>query len=146
MADFSYQGTFDGVERSERDFNVANGTTASIAIGDIVTMADGFAAKTGNGEANATGFYGLAVEASNETTGAAGTVKVVYHTSGLILRGIPSTPGNLDPAILFDRVSLDLDGSTQKVDENDPNAAYSLFIWDYNTTNGTIDVVLLSNY
>jgi len=146
MADFTYQGTLDGVEPTERIFNVVAGAAASIASGQVVELANGYAVLVANGECDDTGFYGLAVSTSTDTVGAAGTVSVVYHATGLVVRGLPTTAGNLDPAILFDRVSMDVGGSTQTVDENAPNAAHSMLIMDYDDTNDTIDVALLSNY
>ena len=144
MADFTYQGTQDGVEPTQSEFDVASGTTASIAIGDVVVMANGFAAKVADGGCNAIGVYGLAVSASDETAAAAGTVSVVHHPNGLVLRGAPS--GTPAAANVFDPVSMDVDGGTgvQTVDENDTGAGYALIVKSFDNTAGTIDVVLQS--
>ena len=146
MSDFRYVGTVNGAEPTERDFAVAAGGTATIAIGDVVVIANGYAAKVADGGANAAGFYGLAISASDETATADGTVRVQFVVGdALIVRGAPTTAGNLAAAILFDRVSMDVDGNgVQTVDENDPGAAYALLIWDYNATDDTIDVALLN--
>jgi hypothetical protein len=146
MSDFRYVGTVNGAEPTERDFNVVAGTTASIAIGDVVVIANGYAAKVADGGCAAAGFYGLATSASDETAAANGTVRVQFVVGdALIVRGAPTTASNLAAAILFDRVSMDVDGNgVQTVDENDPNAAYALFIWDYDDADDTIDVALLN--
>jgi hypothetical protein len=148
MANFTYQGTADGEAPGEMELNVAvSGTASTIKIGDIVVVANGYASQAGNGGCVTRDMiYGLAVSDSTEAVAAEGTVKFIYSHSGLILRGTPTTPANLAVGILFDNVSLDLSGTTQTVDENDPSAAYCLKIMDYNTTNGTIDVALAAEF
>lgn len=141
MANFSYQGTVDGVQPTEQEFDVASGTTASISVGDIVTIANGYAAFTADDGCTTDGLHGLAVEDSDETTTAAGKVKVLYSTSGLKLRGVPNTASNLATAILFDRVTIDVSSTTQTVDEDDAGGGICT-ITGYDSTNGTIDIVL----
>ena len=138
MADFTYQGTVDGSEPVETVFDTSTG---SLAYGDIVEMLNGYAEKVADGGCIvATSWYGLALETENSSS----KVRVLHSPAGLILRGAPTTAGNLATAIKFDNVSLDVSGGVQKVDENDPNAAYALTIVDYNTTNSTIDVMVRS--
>ncbi len=142
MADFRIVGTVDGSEPIQKTFNVASGAAATIAPGDLVVAANGYAAKCADAGCAAAGIYGMAVSTSTDTVAAAGEVSVVYSANGLIVRGAPTTPGNLAAAIVFDRVTLDVAAGTQKVDENDPNGI--LTIVDYDATSGqeTIDVVL----
>ena len=145
MPNFEYKGVIAGQEPENRDFNVASGTTSSIVPGDIVVIADGFAAKVANGGAAAGNLLlGLARSTSTETTTAAGTVNVDYHPSGLIVRGVATTPANLAAAVLFDKVTVDVDGNgVQTIDENDAGAILIYdFVGDDFTTTGLIDVVL----
>jgi hypothetical protein len=86
--------------------------------------------------------HGLVVKASTETAGAAGTVSVLHSPAGLVLRGTPTTPANLAVAVLFDRVTIDVTGTTQTVDEDDANGVATIV--GYNVANGTIDVVVAS--
>ena len=145
MANFSYAGVVGGGSPEERTFDVASGTTASIAIGDVVVVADGYAALVSNGGGTTGQRLGLAKSASTETSTAAGTVLVDFAPQGLIVRGKATTPSNLATALLFDKVTIDVSGSTITIDENDTtNGACT--IWrligtDYTTT-GLIDAVL----
>lgn len=145
MADFIYKGVLGGSEPEERTFDVVAGGTATIAIGDIVAIANGYAAKVADGGmAAGNGLYGLAISDSDETATAAGTVKVQYSPCGLVVQGTATTPGNLAAGVLFDKVTIDVDGSgNQTVDENDAGAAliYSFVGATYATT-GLVKVVL----
>lgn len=144
MADFVSCGPVDGMSAIQREFNVASGTTASIAIGDLVVVDNGFAAKVANGGCGAGNiFVGIAISASDETAGTAGTVQVMYHPSGLIVEGIATTPGNLVAGVLFDKVTVDV-GVTgdQTIDENDAGALTIWEIFDDSTTTGRVRVVL----
>ncbi|OPX88985.1 MAG: hypothetical protein A4E53_01718 [Pelotomaculum sp. PtaB.Bin104] len=138
MANFTYQGTVGGVSPETKVFNVvAGGSGGSILQGDLVTVDNGYAALVGNGGGAAAGRYGLARTTSTETGAVNGTVEVIYCPSGILVKGKATTPGNLAAGVLFDRVSVDLSGTVQTIDENDPGAAYALTILSYdNATDG----------
>ena len=139
MANFQYAGTVGGVSPEVKVFDVVAGTTGSILQGDLVTVDNGYAVLIPNGGGTAAGRYGLAQTLSTETAGANGKVEVIYCPSGLLVKGKATTPANLAAAVLFDKVSVDLSGTTQTVDENDPSAAYALTILSYdNVTDGNV--------
>lgn len=148
--DFKSVGAADGsLPRSTsgtsvQDSNVAAGAIGSITPGDICIYLNGSWAKLANGEGAVAGRYGLAKSTSTDTVGTAGLVKMDYHPSGLVVRGVPKTPGNLALTILGDIVSVDVDTNVQTIDEN---GAGVLLVVDYVDTSGeeTIDVVLPYN-
>lgn len=140
MPNFNLIGTVDGSQPIEKEFAVVAGTTSSCLVGDIVVCTNGYAVKSANGGCAGAGIYALVTELSTETVGANGVVKTVFSPNGLILRGVPTTPANLAVALEYDRVTLDVAGTVQTVDEDDANGI--LTILDYNATAGTIDVVL----
>jgi hypothetical protein len=148
--DFKSQGAADGsLPRSTsgtsvQDSNVAAGAIGTITAGDICIYLNGSWAKLATGEGAVAGRYGLAMSTSTDTVGAAGLVKIAYHPSGLIVRGVPTTPGNLAQTILGDIVSVDVAGDVQTIDEN---AAGVLLVTAYDATSGSesIDVVLPYN-
>jgi hypothetical protein len=142
MANFTLIGTVDGSQPIERTYNVAAGTAGTSLLGSLVTCANGYSVLSANGGISAAGMHGLVVRASTETAGAAGTVSVLHSPAGLVLRGVPTTPANLATAVLFDRVTIDVSGTTQTVDEDDANGVATII--GYNTTAGTIDVVVAS--
>ena len=133
MSDFQYVGTLGGVAYETRTIDVVAGTTASISIGDLVTVANGYAAKVANGGCAADGRYGLAMSDSTETTTADGSVQVIFCPSGLLVMGAATTPGNLAQGVLYDRVTLDVTAGVQTVDENDPNGVLTIFPYDNDT-------------
>jgi hypothetical protein len=110
-----------------------------------VTVANGYAVYGANGIGASGTLMGWAITASTETSGAAGTVDVMLSPQGLILRGVATTPGNLDASTLYDKVTLDESTGTQTIDENDPGAngilLYNYPFSDYATT-GVVDVVI----
>jgi len=147
--DFRVVGPVDGSNAlstsgtSVQDSAVVSGTDASIAIGDPVVYANGYWAKVANGGGASAGLYGVAASASTETSGADGLVTVKYHPTGLVVRGAPTTAGNLAQPILGDLVTFDVADGTVTIDEDDPNGV--LRVREYNSTDGTIDVVLPYN-
>lgn len=145
MSDFISRGVVGGGESEQKYFDVVSGTTSSIVPGDIVVIANGYAAKVANGGAAAGNLLlGLALSTSTETAGANGEVLVEYHPSGLVVRGKATTPANLAAAVLYDKVTVDVDGNgVQTIDENDAGAILIYdFVGDDFTTTGLIDVVL----
>jgi hypothetical protein len=140
MANFLYKGTVGGVSPEALTVAVASGAAASISIGDLVVVANGYASKVTNGGGVSTGskLFGLATSDSTDTVAADGVVDIIYCPSGLVLEGTATTPANLLTAVKFDKVTIDVSGSTQTVDENDPtNGAIliSKFVGtDYTTT------------
>lgn len=148
MADFVTKGTVDGSPTVTQTFAVVAGGVATIAIGDIVVAANGYAAKVADGGAATAGLYGKAITASDETASANGTVVVEYSPAGLIVEGDATTPSNIATAILFDLVTLDVDGSgNQTLDENDAGNGI-LRVWSFEsdaTTTGRIQFVVPFN-
>lgn len=141
MANFTLIGTLDGSQPIEREFAVVAGTTSSCLVGDLVVCTNGYAAKVADDGIQTDGIYALVTELSTETATADGVVKAVFSPVGLVLRGKPTTASNLATAIVYDRVTIDVSGTTQTVDENDA-AGGVVTILDYNATAGTIDVVV----
>ena len=144
MADFNCKGTVDGSEPAARELAVASGGAATIDIGDIVVVANGYAAKmadAGGGAGNL--LTGLATSISTDTAGADGVVQVKFSPAGLVVEGLSTTAANLTTAVMFDKVTLDVASGVQKIDENDAGA---LLIWKYPTstptTDGKVQVVL----
>lgn len=122
----------------------AGGSGATIQHGDICIYANGYWVKSANGELNADGRYGLARSNSTETGSVDGLVTIEYSTRGLKVRGKPTTAANLAQGILGDKVTLDVSGGVQKVDEDDTTNG-RLLIQDYNNAvsgQETIDVLL----
>jgi hypothetical protein len=113
---FNYSGTIggSGVTPETKTFEVASGTTSSIAIGDIVVVAAGFAAKVANGGMAAAGKYGLAVSVSTETSSAVGTVDVQFCPAGLIIKGLYSTTATQSQ--LFTGFKIAVSGAAQTID------------------------------
>jgi len=138
MADFTYRGVVGGGEPEQREFAVASGAAASIAIGDIVEIANGYAAVSADGGMAAGNLLtGLAISTSTDTAAADGVVNVLYSTSGLIVEGLATTAGNLVTAVLFDKVSLDVAAGVQKVDEN---AAGAMLIYELDSDSATTGI------
>lgn len=138
-------GTLDGNQAVVREFDVKSGTTASIAEGDFVTVDNsnpGYVKTAANGASSALEWIGVCVKASDETAGADGTCEVAFSPSGLIVRGTPTTPGNLAQSVKLTLVTLDVTTGTQTIDENDTSSGV-LRVLTYDDTSGeeTIDVV-----
>lgn len=138
---FKVKGCLDGSEPMHRTFNVASGAAQSIDAGEVVVIANGYAAICPDGGgATAGGLYGLATSNSTDTVGADGTVNVAYSPAGLIVEGAVTTGSNLAAAVLFDKVTIDNPAGTQTIDEND--AAGVLLLWSYDADLDTAEVVL----
>lgn len=133
MSDFQYVGTLGGASPETKNIDVVAGTTSSIAIGQLVTVANGYAAKVADGGATASGRYGLALTASTETASADGSVMVQFCPTGLLVMGTATTPGNLAQGVLYDRVTIDVSAGVQTVDENDPTGVLTIFPYDNDT-------------
>lgn len=142
--DFTYKGVVGGGEPEMRTFDVASGAVASIAPGDIVVIADGYAAKAADGEGTSGQLLGLAVSTSTDAVATAGTVEVQFSPTGLIVQGLATTPSNLVTAVVFDKVTLDVAAGVIKVDENDAGAGQVLIyeIDSDSATTGICRVVL----
>ena len=120
---FKLAGTLSGVQPTQIKCSVNAGTESSIAPGDLVFIGTGAVAffLSNGGAVNADGKYGLAVSTSTETAGAAGTVEVVVATD-LLVRGVVSTPANLNSSLLYTKCSVDVIGGVQSIDEDDAGA------------------------
>lgn len=142
--DFQILGTLNGTpicstpETSVKESAVVAGTTSSITYGDLVVYANGYWAKVADGGANAAGKYGIALGTSTETASADGYVSVAYSPDGLLVKGAATTPANLAQGVLGDKVTLDVTGGVQTVDENDPNGV--LVVKTYDSTSVTVVV------
>ena len=142
--DFTAIGTLNGTEAVTKKFDVKAGAAISIQKGDLVIVDGsnaGYAAKAANGASSTARWIGIAESDSDDTASADGTVQVLFSPSGLIVRGLPTTAANLAQAIKLTRVTLDVASGVQKVDEDDTSSGV-LCVYDYNTTDGTIDVVV----
>lgn len=144
MADFIYKGVLGGGEPEHKVFNVASGAAASIAIGDLVVVANGYAAKIANGGGGAGNILtGLAISTSTDTVAADGTVEVLFHPSGLIVEGDATTAANLVTGVIFDKVTVDVDGSgNQTIDESNAGAILIYELDSDSATTGRVRVVL----
>lgn len=139
---FKCKGTLDGSEPMHRTFDVASGSAQSIDAGELVMIANGYAAVVADGGcATAGALYGLATSNSTDTVAAAGKVDVQYSPAGLIVEGAVTTGSNLATAILFDKVTLDSSAGVQTIDENDTTNGV-LLIWDYDADADTAQVVV----
>lgn len=146
MADFTYRGVLGGGEPEHKTFDVASGAANSISVGDIVVIANGYAAKVADGGCAAGNILtGLAVSESTDTVAAAGTVDVLFHPSGLIVEGLATTPGNLVAGVVYDKVTVDVSGGVQKIDENDAGAVLIYELDSDSATTGIVRVVLPFN-
>lgn len=146
MSDFIFKGTLGGGSPETKTIPVVAGVVGTIAIGDVVTVANGYAAKVANGGASADGRYALATSNSTDTVALDGEVEVQFCPTGLLIQGTATTPGNLALGVIYDRVTMDVDGSgNQTVDENDPNGVLTIYPCtnDTNFLNGTQVVVSL---
>lgn len=148
MANFSFRGVVGNNAPETGVFDVVAGAVATIAVGDIVVLADGYAALVANGGGTTGQRLGLAISTSTDTVAAAGSVQVMFAPSGLVLQGKATTPGNLTTARKFDKVTIDVSGSTITVDEDDTtNGAVTIYQYpesDFATT-GIINVILPFN-
>ena len=148
--DFRTVGTMDGSQPVTRTFDVKSGAAASIAVGDLVVVDGGnagYVAGAGNGAASTSTWIGRAVSTSTDTASADGVVDVEFSPAGLIVRGTPTTPGNLAQAIKGTKVTLDVSGGTQTVDENDTtNGILTVLAYDDTSGEETIDVVVPFTY
>lgn len=125
---FTYAGTLGtaGVGPETKTFVVNSGTTSSIAIGDVVVVTAGYAAKVANGGMAAAGKYGLAVSGSNETSSAVGSVDIQFTPVGLVVKGIYSTTGS--QAQLFTGFKIAVSTGVQTVDLANAGVAT---LWTY---------------
>lgn len=138
MADFKFAGTMNGTAAETREFAVASGAAASIAIGDLCEVANGYAAKVADGGASSNGRFGLAVTTSTDTAAADGVVQLMFSPTGLIVEG--TAAGSVATAEEFDRVTLDVDGSgNQTVDEDDANGVLTI-VKVVDSTNNIVQV------
>jgi len=142
--DFIVIGTRDGSQSVTAEFDVYKGAASTIVAGDIVSVNGGQAGYVLLGAdalSSDDTWIGMAVSTSTETVAANGTVQVMYSPAGLILRGTPTTPGNLAQAIIGTKVTLDVNAGVQTVDENDTTKGVMTVI-AYDATNETIDVAV----
>jgi hypothetical protein len=130
--------------------DVKSGTAASIVAGDMVRDDDGNAGyvKLGvNGDTSTlTPRAYLAVSTSTETAGANGSVYVVFCKS-MVLEGTATTAANLLQAVIDTKVTLDVSGGVQTIDENDTTTGFMRILRPatgaagFDTTNGrNVDV------
>jgi hypothetical protein len=138
--DFHGVGTRDGGQAVTQEYSVESGAAASISAGDLVIVGNaGYVATAADGASSDDVWVGMALTDSTDTAAADGVVQVMYAPDGLVVRGIPTTPGNLAATILNTFVTLDVAAGVQTVDENDTTKGV-LNVVRYDTTNGTIDV------
>jgi hypothetical protein len=147
--DFNTIGGWGGAQPVVREFAVdAGGAGATIAVGDLVTVDStaGYVEKAPAGAANTVNWVGRAVTNSTETASVDGVVEVEYCPGGLIVRGAPTTPGNLAQSIIGTQVTLD-GTAPQTIDENDTsNGVLTVLAYDDTSGAETIDVVVPCTY
>ena len=107
--------------------------SAAIVVGEPLKIGgtgDNFVVLLGNGEPeiSADVVAGVAASDSNHTTTANGTIQAYLPLPGTVFSCKATTPANMDTpaeltAILNDRVTFDLTGSTFTVDENEGDDA-----------------------
>ncbi len=150
---------FDGAENLNQApipvvKDVKSGTTSSISIGHLFRTDNGNAGYVKLGADGDTATLNLArtylaVSDSTETAGADGIVKGIWCPN-MRLRGTPTTPSNLTQARIDTRVTLDLSGSTQKIDENHVTDGFMRIVRpeggadNFDTTNGYDTAVIVN--
>jgi hypothetical protein len=151
--DFRYKGSiYPNITATEEVKDVKSGTAASIASGDMVRVDDGnpgYVKLGANGDTSTlTPRAFLAISASDETAGADGTVKVI-SCPGMVLEGTATTAANLLQAVIDTRVTLDVAGGVQTIDENDTTTGFMRILRpaggaaNFDTTNGRgVEVVV----
>ena len=126
--------------------DVVSGTAASIAIGQLFRADNsnpGYVMLCANGDTDALTLNRvyLCTKASDETAGADGTVKGIWCPYMRLL-GTVTTPANLVQAVIDTRVTLDVGGGVQKIDENDTATGFMRIarplvgVDGFDTTNG----------
>jgi len=103
--------------------DVILGTAASISVGQLFRLDNGdagYAMLCANGDTDTLTLNRvyLCTKASDETAAADGTVEGIWAPSMRLL-GTVTTPANLLQALIDTRVTLDVAGGVQKIDEND---------------------------
>jgi len=125
--------------------DVKSGAAGSINYGDLVRPDDGnpgYVKKGVNADTAtlfSTCYY--AISTSTDTAAADGTVEVLYCPS-MLLKGTATTPANLLQAVIDTRVTLDVAGDAQTIDENDTGTGFMRIqrpvggVANFDTTNG----------
>jgi len=140
MADFVYKGVIGSTTPEHKRFDVASGAAASIDIGDIVAVANGYAAKISNGGGTGGQLLGLATSVSTDTVAAAGVVDVMFHPNGLVVQGVATTAANLLIGVVYDKVTLDVAAGVIRVDEDDAGNG-NVLIYEIDSDSATTGIV-----
>ena len=136
--------------------DVVSGTAASIDEGDLFREDDGnpgYVKKCANGDTDTLTLNRVyyCTKQSTETAGADGTVQGIWCPS-MRLKGTPTTPANLLQAVIDTRVTLDVSGGTQKIDENDTTNGFMRIVRpeggasNFDTTNGYDTLVIVNEH
>jgi len=136
--------------------DVILGTTASISVGHLFRTDDGnpgYVKLCANGDTDVLTLNRvyLCTKASDEVAGTDGTVHGIWMPSMRLL-GTPTTPANLAQSVIDTRVTLDLSGTTQKIDENDTSDGFMRIVRpeggvdNFDTTNGYDTLVIVNEY
>ena len=136
--------------------DVITGTAASISVGHLFREDDGDAGycklcANGDTDTLTKNRVYLCTKASNETALADGTVEGIWMPS-MRLKGTPTTPGNLVQAVIDTRVTLDLSGTTQKIDEDDTTNGFMRIVRpeggadNFDATNGYDTLVIVNEH
>lgn len=159
MADFRYKGTLGGHQATGVTLDVKSGTTASIAVGDLVipdaSNAGYFKKAPDSTDSTATYFTAaaggvkvyLATTASDETAGADGTCEAIF-AENMVLEGAATTASNLTQARVGQICTLDNPSGTQTIDEDDSSNGFMRIrrpaggASNFDTTNGIVEVVV----
>lgn len=130
-----------------QEFLVKSGTTGSIKFDDLVILDGanaGYVKKAPNGASSSDTWVGVCVRASEETASADGAVEVRFSKAGLVVELEVTTAGNLAQSVIGTKVTLDVSGGVQKLDENDTTNGV-LTILSYDATAGTAKVLVPCN-
>ena len=144
MAKFTNVTGLNGETLTPKEYTVASGTAASIEPGMVVVITSNNAAEAANGVDNTADIIGVAASTSTETAAAAGTV-LVKRAPVLRAKAVATTPGNLSSSVILTKCTLDVTGTSHTVDENDTTNGF-IRILDYdNTTDGNLDIEIITS-
>lgn len=132
--------------------DVKSGGAATIAVGQLFREDDGNAGyvklcANGDTDTLTKNRVYLCTKASTDTAAADGVVHGIWCPS-MRLEGLCTTPANLLQAVIDTRVTLDVSGSVQKVDENDTANGFMRIVRpeggaaNFDTTNGVLTVIV----
>lgn len=113
--------------------------SGAVEEGDLVVCANGSCAKVADSGAASAGFYAIAQNDAANTE----SLTVAFAPNGLIAEATARTPSNLVSTVVLDKVTIDVFGGVQKIDENDPNGVITIYqLFPDSTTTGRLLVLI----